>query len=157
LYVYARLHTPGDPNATPIPVGPAIARTLASAAGVFLIWYYLYWEDGMLSGLFLGPLYVLAAAWVCWQGYRRHDAAAFENQTRDTALFFTTFYLIYILIHGATTRLGVFLELYNEADTDQYAWPTARLWLFAVIAIPAALAMLPWLMRVLRGVPYAPI
>jgi hypothetical protein len=137
LYVAVRgpsafVRSSAGPEA-PVPV--ARWRAVASAAGVLLLWMFLYAEDGLAAGVFLGPAYFAAACWICWRG-RQLAVDAFEQQQRSLTFLFCVFYLLFILLHGATSRLGVFLELYDEAAVDQYAWPAARIWLFGIVAAP---------------------
>ncbi|MBI5090953.1 MAG: hypothetical protein HZB26_00750 [Candidatus Hydrogenedentes bacterium] len=114
----------------------ACGRALASAAGVLLVWIYLYAEDGLSAGIFLGPVYAVVACWFCWRNRHQHSGVVLHEQQQRLTLMFCVFYLLFILLHGATNRLGVFLKLYDEAAVEQYAWPAARLWLFVFLATP---------------------
>jgi hypothetical protein len=115
----------------------AWGRPLASAVGVLLVWVYLFYEDGLYVSVLLGPLYVVAVLWISWQESRDGGPEAIHDRQQRLSLLFCWFYLLFILIYGATYRLGVVLELYEEKTIGQYEWLAERLWLF----IPAAIVI----------------
>lgn len=54
------------------------------------------------------------------------------------SLTYCAFLLVFMLVHGGTSRLGVVFGLYTPEAVDQYDWPTGRIALF----LPAALLLL---------------
>ncbi|GMV93296.1 MAG: hypothetical protein AMXMBFR82_30740 [Candidatus Hydrogenedentota bacterium] len=111
-------------------------RPLASAAGVLLIWAYLFFEDDLVASLLLGPLYVAAVCWVTLEANRNREPDAVYDRQQSLSLTFAAFYLLFFLFHGVTTRFGVVLELYDADAVGQYEWPVQRLLLFLPAAIP---------------------
>lgn len=110
-------------------------RPVISAAGVMVVWAYLFFEDGLVASLLLGPLYMAAVCWVSLDGHHDVDADGVRARQQSLSLVFSVFYFLFILFHGATSRLGVFLELYDPEAVGQYQWPAERIWLFLPAAI----------------------
>ena len=59
-------------------------------------------------------------------------------------MYFSIFLLLFILLRGATYKVGGLLGLYDTAVTGQYNWPMARTILFTPILI---LLIVPTLMQ----------
>jgi hypothetical protein len=111
-------------------------RPLASAGGILLVWAYLFYEDNLMVSALLGPLYLIAVLWISWQRNRGGaEPDAIVDRQQSVSLLFCTFFLLFILFYGATYRLGVLLELYDEKTVGQYEWLTARMWLFLPLFI----------------------
>jgi hypothetical protein len=133
-------------------------RPLASAAGVTLIWAYLFFEDDLVASLLLGPLYMAAVCWVSSESNDAGGPGAVRDRQKSLSLVFSVFYFLFILFHGATSRLGVFLELYDPKDVGQYQWPWDRIWLFlpAAIIIVAVTLYKTWQIVQRRSSPLDP-
>jgi hypothetical protein len=126
----------GEQTAEPAwTLGETWWRPLASAAGVMLVWAYLFFEDDLVAGILLGPLYLAAVCWVTLEANLNGVSGTVRDRQRSLSLVFSAFYFLFILFHGATTRLGVFLELYDENAVGQYEWPVQRIWLFLPAAV----------------------
>ena len=100
---------------------------VGGSALLFLTGYeHFYWTGVGLA--------VLWAAALCLATFRfgRADGAAVRR--RGVSLVYAVFLYLFILFHGGTSRAGVLLELYKAEDVGQYAWPAARIWLFAPVA-----------------------
>ena len=111
-------------------------RPLASALGILLVWAYLLYEDGLMISLLLGPIFLVSVLWVSWQRDRAGaEPDAIMDRQQSLSLLFCAFFLMFILLYGATYRLGVLLELYDDKTVDQYAWVAARMWMFIPIGI----------------------
>ena len=61
------------------------------------------------------------------------------------ALAYSTFFLIFMLLHGVTSTLGVMLELYSHDAISQYDWPPDRVRLMiagtVVLLVPTLVSM----------------
>lgn len=111
----------------------------------YIDWWKM-WE--LNAGFNLGLLYTLALYWATRQVDKAHtpdgepiggDAAAVRapNVTarwRSLSLVLATCILLYIMFAGASSQVSVLLGICKEPEVDQYAWPVARVLLFAPIA-----------------------
>ncbi len=93
---------------------------LVFAAGV----EYFFW-----TGLFLALFYVVSMSVILF--FKPEYAVELRKRI---CLAYSAFLLVFMLLHGVTSRLGVVLELYAPTAVDQYAWPVQRIILFAPAA-----------------------
>jgi hypothetical protein len=54
---------------------------------------------------------------------------------KRVALTYSAFLLVFMLVHGGTSRIGVVIGLYTSEAVDQYDWPTGRILLFLPVAL----------------------
>jgi len=73
--------------------------------------------------------------WVTLEANRNHEPHSVYDRQQSLSLTYAAFYFLFILFHGATTRLGVVLELYDENAVGQYEWPVQRIGLFLPVAV----------------------
>ncbi len=130
-----RAGTPLDRPAKSWTFVDAWCRPLASAAGVLLVFLYIYYEDGRVAGWPVGAFYVAAVTWICIVGTRRHDPSFIRDRQQSLALHFCVFYFLFFAFHGVTNRMGVILELYDDSAVDQYQFPPERIWLLMPFVI----------------------
>lgn len=120
-----------------------IARTLAKerynslflAIGGALLIYFMGFEYFFWTGVFLSVFYFIA---VCLPPMRiggATDPDRIAVERKDILLTFSAFLLVFLMFHGASERAGIFLGLYQADAVDQYAWPPARIALFAPVAL----------------------
>jgi hypothetical protein len=57
------------------------------------------------------------------------------DRRRGVSFVYSTFLLIFIMAWGASSQVGVLLGLYDASAVDQYAWPSARVAIFAPVGI----------------------
>lgn len=86
---------------------------------------YFFW-----TGVGLGSFYVVAMFLAIYT----FDANSVAERRRGVSLIFSAFLLVFILLHGVSSRAGVLLELYTDEAVDQYAWPPGRVALFVPVA-----------------------
>jgi hypothetical protein len=118
---------------------------------VFAAGYEYFFWTGLLVGLFYVLAVVFAARPVDADGSSSH----INDRLWNVSLAFGAFFLLFRLLQGVTSRAGVILELYEPKAVDQYAWPLARVVLFAPAAVVLLVATLLTMRRMLN-VPYAP-
>ncbi len=152
-----RNHTPH--NAPLIPAGVMDApssftrwcETASKALGVFLIVYVVSREEFRTVGVLLGLFYTIALCLAT----RRNDAAGdprnVVDRRRAISVTYSAFLLLFVMFWGASSQAGILLELYEAKDVDQYAWPPARVMLFAPACIVIVGATLVRMGRIVRG------
>lgn len=107
---------------------------------VFAASEYFFW-----TGLLLALFYMAAMIAVTFMG---NDWT--PELRKRVSLIYSTFLLLFILFHGAMSRTGVFLELYDAESVSQYAWPPGRIALFVPVAGVLLLITLIKLFRAYR-------
>jgi hypothetical protein len=102
--------------------------------------WWKVWE--LNAGFNLGLLYALALHWAIRQVDERHRSDAMPlvaseeppsapDRRRDLSLTVSVFLLLLITFSGASLTLGGMIGLYDVHAIDQYAWPAARIAVFA--------------------------
>jgi hypothetical protein len=117
--------TQGEGGSPPVSVMPRSSMLLAFAgfALVFAAGFeYFFW-----TSLALGTFYVAAM----FLAVRVSEPGALAERSRSVSLIYSAFLLIFILLHGVSSRAGVLFEFYGDDAIDQYAWPPSRIALFA--------------------------
>jgi hypothetical protein len=114
---------------------------------VFVAGYeYFFW-----TGLLLGFFYVLSLLYATWTADRDSELNCASDRRRSVSLAFSVFFLLFILVHGATSRTGVILRLYEPEAVDQYEWPPSRVALLVPSAAVLLAATLVGMKRMLRS------
>lgn len=117
-----------------------------SYAPGYIDWWKM-WE--LNAGFNLGLLYVVALYWATRRVDNAHhpngdpiagdtEAVPFPNlleRRRSISLVLASCLLLFIMFFGASYNVGTLLGLYRDSDVDQYAWPLARVALFAPAAV----------------------
>jgi len=117
-------------------------KTLFAAVAGFVLVFGAGVEYFFRTGLTVALFYFLAVALITCA-----KPAHAQELRRYVLLCYSLFLLMFILLHGVTSRLGVFLELYAPDAVDQYAWPKARIALFLPAAFILFLVTLRSIMR----------
>jgi len=117
-----------------------------SHAPAYIDWWKM-WE--LNAGFNLGLLYVATLYWAT----RRVDKAHHPNgdplpgvtelappsnaldRRRSISLALAVCLLLFVMCYGASYNIGALLGLYDQNPVDQYAWPPARVALFAPVAV----------------------
>ena len=103
---------------------------------------YFFW-----TGLLLALFYALSLIILAMPGGTKGGGPSATELRKRVSFIYSAFLLVFILIHGATSRLGVFLECYSPSEVDQYAWPFARIALFLPPALLVTIVTLYCLVR----------
>ena len=109
-------------------------RSACSVPMVCVIVFFAYADGnplGMQTGVFLAICYIAVL------GYSSRGVSYVQtaHSRANGSLVFSVFLLIFVLLRGGSTRIGLVLGLYNSAAADQYAWPPQRRWLFGPTAL----------------------
>jgi hypothetical protein len=108
-----------------------------SCAPGYIDWWKM-WE--LNAGFNLGLLYAAALWWAAGRVDRIHPAEGDDRgdarpgrpeAPKNISLILAVFLLLSVLFFGGSYNAGVLLGLYRESEVGQYAWPPARLALFA--------------------------
>ena len=132
-----------------------------SCAPGYVDWWKM-WE--LNAGFNLGLLYVLALYWATRQVDKAHHPNGAPlvalkapatpphvlERRRSVSLALSAFLLLSILFYGGSYRTGVLLGLYESSRVDQYAWPLARIALFAPFAVVIVGATVLKIWRIVR-------
>ena len=111
-------------------------ETLAMAFVAFLVVYVMSREDFLAVGTLLGLFFVVAIS------FATIDMDGVVDRRRGVAFVYSGFLLVFIMVWGVSSRAGILLGLYDANAVDQYAWPTARMAIFApagVLVVSAAM------------------
>lgn len=112
---------------------------------------YFFWTGLLLSLSFVVVL--LVSTWIA--GGSRNPARVQECR-KAISLAFSVFLLLFLLLHGATSRAGIVLGFYDEQAADQYAWPEQRIALFLPAAVVLAITTLTGMKKMLRNIDAPP-
>lgn len=107
---------------------------------------YFFWT-GLLLSLFYGFALLISV----WLAGGEEAPSRVRACRRNVLLAFSVFLLLFILFHGATSRAGIVLGLYDEKAADQYAWPAARVALFIPVAAVLVVSTLIAMRKLLRS------
>lgn len=121
------------------PVAREIRITLFLGFAGFVLVFAAAVEYFPWAGLLAALLYPSALFMVTWRGCMNHGWQHAPEMRKRVSLVYTVFLLIFMLLHGGTSRMGVVLGLYDAQAADQYAWPPARIALFV---LPAAVLLI---------------
>ena len=139
-----------EKRSSALPLATPRTTILLGIAGFILVfaagYEYFFW-----AGLAIATFYVVAV----FLATRLSGPYALVERMRSVSLVYSTFLLLFILLHGVCSRAGVFLELYGDDAIDQYAWPPARIALF-VPPLALLIAATLWAMRKALKHPTAP-
>ena len=122
-------------------------KTLFLAFGGFLLLFLVGFEYFFWTGLALSLIYFFS---MVFTASGTSDLNIIAERRKNVLLIYSIFYLIFLLFHGASERLGVFLELYAEDAVSQYSWPMERIILFSPVALLITGVAIYKLVQVLR-------
>ena len=109
-------------------------RSACSVPTVCLIVFLAYADGnplGIQTGVFLSLFYIAVLGYC---SLRRGSLVQPAHSRANGSLVYSVFLLVFVLLRGASTRIGLVLGLYDKAAVDQYAWPLQRRWLFGPTA-----------------------
>jgi hypothetical protein len=125
--------------------------TLFLAVGGSLLIFFMSFEYFFWTGIFLSLFYFFAMFFAMIQVGKQHNSQSLANRRKNISLAFSTFLLVFLMFHGGSERAGILLELYPGEAVDQYAWPGARIALFAPVALLLVSVTLFRLRKILRA------
>lgn len=122
---------------SPTPIHSGRTSLCLAAAGFVLIfgagYEYFFW-----TGVGLATFYVFTVVLAHWCG----ASDGIGERRRSMGLTYSAFFLVFMLLHGVTSVLGVMLELYTHDAISQYDWPPGRIGLMVAGAIPLVVVTL---------------
>jgi len=107
-------------------------KTLFLAFGGFLLLFLVGFEYFLWTGLALSLIYFLS---MIFTTTGISDSYAITERRKNVLLIYSIFYLVFLMFHGVSERLGIFLGLYAADVVAQYSWPIERIVLFSPIAL----------------------
>ncbi len=119
-------HTSGDLG---FPTYRRRCETLSLVTGTFLLVYVMARDEFGAVGILLGLFYVIA---MC-QTLRYSNEVV--DRRRAISFVYSVFLLVFIMTWGASAQVGMLFGFYDTNTTDQYAWPTPRILIFAPVGI----------------------
>lgn len=108
------------------------SKTLFLAFGGFLLLFLVGFEYFFWTGLALSLFYFFSMVFTTTVTSDSHTIA---ERRKNVLFIYSIFYLIFLMFHGASERLGIFLGLYAEDAVSQYSWPMERIILFSPVAL----------------------
>ncbi len=105
----------------------------ALAGAVFI--FFAGFEYFIWTVIFLSAFYFIAILVTGPPIQNSLDANKSKEQRWKISLIYSAFLLVFLLFHGGSERAGIVFGLYDAKAVDQYAWPAARIILFAPVAI----------------------
>jgi len=119
--------TPHSPAVSP-PVGQGVISGFLALGGFVLVFGAGY-EFFFWTGVSLALFYVVTVCLARGFPGQTLSPEDISQRRRGMALAYSTFLLVFLLLHGATSRLGVLLGMYSTDAVNQYEWPAGRVWL----------------------------
>lgn len=142
-----QVDTTEEADTRPSAFAPTTTRTtiflgIAGFALVFGAGYeYFFW-----TGLALAAFYPAALFAATRLGAGEAEPGALADRIRRVSIIYSTFLLLFVMLHGVTSRAGVVLGIYGDDAIDQYAWPPGRIAVFVPLAVVLVAGTL-WAMR----------
>lgn len=125
--------TIGKPSGTQAtdqtPIVSNTYETVLMSLGGFLLVFAAAVEYFPWTGVLLALFYPMSLMMTM-----RADPCRGAELRKRVSLTYSAFLLVFMLVHGATSRLGVVVGLYAPDAVDQYDWPTGRIALFVPVA-----------------------
>ncbi|MCP4645637.1 MAG: hypothetical protein GY851_34650 [bacterium] len=146
-----------DPDGTPraeayAPHEASVSREWCASAFVAVVGFLLIlgasFEYFFWAGLFVGLFYVAAVLIAAAVGAVQRRMGELRA---GVLLAFSAYLLIFILLHGGSLGLSVFLELCTASEVDQYAWPANRIALFMPFMTVLTVGTMVHIARLLRS------
>ncbi|MCB9206336.1 MAG: hypothetical protein H6611_03300 [Ignavibacteriales bacterium] len=101
--------------------------TVFQAISGFTLLYFVGFEYFQLINTIIAFLFLIVLLSLL---LNEKDEIKIKEKRINIVFHFSIFYLLFILFHGVTERLGVVFELFYEDAVDQYSWPLERIVLF---------------------------
>lgn len=106
--------------------------TLFLAFGGFLLLFFVGFEYFFWTGLALSIFYFIAMSLTTFGDLDSHHIA---ERRKNISLIYSVFFLVFIMFHGGSERLGIIFELYALDEVTQYSWPLKRILIFVPVAL----------------------
>ena len=106
--------------------------TLYLAFGGSILIYFVGFEYFFWTGLSLSLFYLISML-LTTNGSL--NSKQISERRKNISITFSVFYLVFLMFHGGSERLGIILELYSEDAVSQYSWPLERILLFLPVAL----------------------
>ncbi len=117
------------------PVEPRVwcVQYLAVTLAAFLLVLIPYLERSPKTGFAMGLLFVVFMFWLMFQVTRGLDTRLATELYGRLSLIFCVFVFLLVTFRGASSTLGLVLELYPPESVEQYSWPPRRTMLFLLM------------------------
>lgn len=102
------------------------------AFGGFALLFFVGFEYFFWTGLTLSVFYFIS---IYLTGTGKNNSNRISERRKNVTLIYSVYFLLFILLHGASERLGIVLELYSLDEVSQYSWPLERILLFVPVAV----------------------
>ena len=109
-----------------------IRETLYLAFAGSILLYFVGHEYFFWTGLALSLFYFVIVSLTLIGSWSQIEQV---NRRKNILLLFSIFYLLFLMFHGGSERLGIILELYSEGAVSQYSWPKERVLIFLPVAL----------------------
>ncbi len=106
--------------------------TLFLAFGGFLLLFFVGFEYFFWTGLALSLFYFVVMSLTTVGNLDSHLIA---ERRKNVSLIYSIFFLVFLMFHGASERLGIILEIFTLDEVDQYSWPLERIISFVPVAL----------------------
>ncbi len=128
-------------------------ETLYLAFAGSLLLYFMGFEYFFWTGIFLSVFYLVAMSLTLTGTAKKDDMNSIVlERRRNIVLTYSAFLLVFLMFHGGSSSAGVLLGFYSVEAVDQYAWPAARIALFAPVALLLVGVTLVKMWRIIRPV-----
>lgn len=117
------------------------------AFGGFLLLFFVGFEYFFWTGLALSLFYFVVMSSTTFGDL---DTDLIAERRKNVSLIYSVFFLVFLMFHGGSERLGIILELYSEDAVSQYSWPLERIILFVPVALVIVSVTIFKLWQVLR-------
>lgn len=100
------------------------------------------YQYSIWTGLIAAGFYLAAVHPVSRFEFPQPDHRTLAERARAISIIYSTFLLVFLLLHGVTSRAVVVLGIHTDDAIDQYAWPAGRIVLFVPVALVLTLVTL---------------
>jgi hypothetical protein len=144
------LKIPGEPQQC-LAISQEWRKTAFMAFCGFVLVFVMGREYFFWTGLCLALFYVAVLVLSMRSATPNDPPSRIADRRLNVSLAFSVFFLIFRLLQGVTSHGGIVLELYAPEAVDNYAWPAARVALFAPVAAILISATLVAIRRILKA------
>lgn len=106
--------------------------TLFLAFGGFILLFFVGFEYFFWTGLALSLFYFVVMSLTTTGDL---DSQLIAERRKNVSLIYSIFFLVFLMFHGGSERLGIILEIFTLDEVDQYSWPLERIISFVPVAL----------------------
>lgn len=106
--------------------------TLFLAVAGFVLTFIVGFEYFLWTGLALSLFYFITT---CFALYGNIEPIIIAEKRKRISFIYSIFFLVFIMFHGVSERLGVVCKLFSSNEVSQYSWPLNRVLLFLPMAL----------------------